>query len=109
MKSYFEERSETYTEINGLLIPNFVMDPQPEGEIDIWGWRRKWHLKEYKKGVYNTVLMNGTLTLHLTDTNEAALDLIDSLVKQTATSEGMTEEIEAARVAPLSLPSTHEG
>ena len=93
MKSYFEERGGTYTEVNGVLLPNVVMDPQPEGEIGIWGWRRKMYLKEHKKGTYNAMLLKGTLTQHLINTNEAALDLMDTLVKQMAAAEGVTEEL----------------
>lgn len=93
MKSYFEERGGTYTKVNGVMLPNLVMDPQPEGEIGIWGWRRKRYLKEHRKGIYNAMLMNGTLTKHLIDTNEMALDLMDTLVKQMAASEGVTEEL----------------
>ena len=93
MKSYFEERGGTYTQIGDVLIPDLVMDPQPEGEIGVWGWRRKRYLKEHRKGVYNAMLLNGTLTQHLIDTTEAALDLMDSLVKQMAKAEGVTEEL----------------
>ena len=91
MKSYFEERGGTYTQIGDVQIPDLVMDPQPEGEIGMWGWRRKLYLKEHKKGMYNAMLLNGTLTQHLIDTNEAAFDLMDSLVKQMAKTEGVTE------------------
>ena len=93
MKSYFEERGGTYTQVGDIQLPDLVMDPQPEGEIGVWGWRRKRYLKEHKKGVYNAMLLNGTLTQHLIDTNEAALDLMDSLVKQMAKAEGVTEEL----------------
>ena len=93
MKSIFEERGGTYTEVGQVLLPNLVLDQQPEGEIGIWGWRRKRYLKEHKKGVYNAMLLKGTLTQHLIDTNEAALDLMDSLVKQMAVAEGVTEEL----------------
>ena len=93
MKSYFEERGGTYIQVGDVLIPDLVMDPQPEGEIGVWGWRRKRYLKEHRKGVYNAMLLNGTLTQHLIDTNEAALDLMDSLVKQMAKAEGVTEEL----------------
>ncbi len=91
MKSYFEEQGGTYTQVGDVLIPDLVMDPQPEGEIGVWGWRRKRYLKEHRKGVYNAMLLNGTLTQHLIDTNEAAFDLMDSLVKQMAKKEGVTE------------------
>ena len=93
MKSYFEERGGTYTQVGGVLIPDLVMGPQPESEIGVWGWRRKRYLKEHKKGEYNAMLLNNTLTQHLIDTNKEALDLMDSLVKQMAKGEGVTEEL----------------
>ena len=80
MKSFFEENGGTYTRVGDFLIPDLVMDPQPEGEIGVWGWRRKRYLKEHKKGVYNAMLLNGTLTQHLIDTNEAAMDMLDTIV-----------------------------
>ena len=39
------------------------------------------------------MLLNNTLTQHLIDTNKEALDLMDSLVKQMAKGEGVTEEL----------------
>ena len=93
MKSYFEEHGGTYAEVNGVLIPNLVMDDQPEGEIGVWGWRRKRFLKDHRKGTYNAMLLKGTLTQHLIDTNEAAMDMMETLVKQMATAEGVTEEL----------------
>lgn len=93
MKSYFEKRGGTYTQVGDVLIPDLVMDPQPEGEIGVWGWRRKRYLQEHKKGVYNAMLLSGTLTQHLIDTNTEALDLMDTLVKQMAKAEGVTEEL----------------
>ena len=93
MKSYFEENGGTFTQVGDYLIPDLVMDPQPEGEIGVWGWRRKRYLKEHRKGTYNAMLLNGTLTRHLIDTNTEALDLMESLVKQMAKAEGVTEEI----------------
>ena len=93
MKSYFEEQGGTYTQVGDVLIPDLVLDEQPEGEIGVWGWRRKRYLKEHRKGVYNAMLLNGSLTQHLIDTNEAALDLMDSLVKQMAKTEGVTEAL----------------
>ena len=93
MKSYFEEHGGTYTQIGEYLLPNLVMDPQPEGEIGVWGWRRKRYLKEHRKGTYNAMLLQGTLTQHLIDTNAAAMDMLESLVKQMATAKGVTEEL----------------
>ena len=93
MKSYFEENGGTYTKVGEYLIPDLVMDPQPEGEIGIWGQRRKRYLKEHRKGTYNAMLLQGILTRHLIDTNTEALGLMDSLVKQMAKAEGVTEAL----------------
>ena len=93
MNSYFEENGGTYTQVGKYLLPNLVMDPQPEGEIGVWGWRRKRYLKEHQKGTYNAMLLKGTLTQHLIDTNTAAIDMLESLVKQMAKTEGVTEAL----------------
>ena len=93
MNSIYEQNGGTYTQAGDYLFPNLVMDPQPEGEIGVWGWRRKMYLKEHRKGTYNALLMKGTLTQHLIDTNEAALDMMETLVKQMASAEGVTEEL----------------
>ena len=93
MKSYFEERGGSYSQIRDYLLPNLVMDDQPEGNIGVWGWRRKMYLKEHRKGTYNAMLMQGMLTQHLIKTNEAAIDLMESLIKQMAAAEGVTEEL----------------
>ena len=83
----------TYTQVGDYLLPNLTLDPQPDGEIGVWGWRRKMYLKERRKVTYNALLMKGTLTQHLIDTNEAALDMMETLVKQMAAAEGVTEEL----------------
>lgn len=93
MKSYFEEYGGTYTQVGQVQIPNLVLDDQPEGDIGIWGWRRKRYLKEHRKGTYNRMLMDGTITRHLIDTNEEAMDMRERLVKQFKKTEGVTEDL----------------
>ena len=83
----------TYRQEGDYLLPNLTLDPQPDGEIGVWGWRRKMYLKKRRKGTYNALLMKGTLTQHLIDTNEAALDMTETLVKQMAAAEGVTEDL----------------
>ena len=67
----------TYTQFGDYLLPDLTLDPQPEGEIGVWGWRRKMHLKERRKGTYNALLMNGTLTLdpQYTDGSRFVVDI----------------------------------
>lgn len=93
MKSFFEENGGSYRKVGEYLVPNLVMDEQPEGEIGIWGWRRKRYLKEHKDWLYYQMLIDGTLTQHLIDTNTAAVEMVDTLAKQMAEAEGATEEL----------------
>ncbi len=83
----------TYTKIGDYLIPNLTMEPQPEGNIGVYGRMRKRFLKEHRKGTYNGMLLKGTLTQPLIETNEAALDMRETLVKQMAKAEGVTEAL----------------
>lgn len=93
MKAYFEENGGTYTQVGDHLIPNLAMGSQPEGEIGVWGWKRKRYLKEHRKGTYNAMLLKNTLTQHLIDTNAVAMGMLESLVKQMAKAEGVTEAL----------------
>ena len=52
MNSIYEQNGGTYTQAGDYLFPNLVMDPQPEGEIGVWGWRCKMYLKEHRKGTF---------------------------------------------------------
>ena len=83
----------TYTKTGDYLIPNLMMDEQPEGDIGVYGRMRKRFLKEHRRGTYNGMLLKGTLTQHLIETNEVAQDMMDKLVKEMATAEGVTEEL----------------
>ena len=83
----------TYMKTGEYLIPNLMMDEQPEGDIGFYGRMRKRFLKEHRRGTYNGMLLKGTLTQHLIETNEVAQDMMDKLVKEMATAEGVTEAI----------------
>ncbi len=83
----------TYTKTGNYLIPNLMMDEQPEGDIGVYGRMRKRFLKEHRRGTYNGMLLKGTLTQHLIETNEVAQDMMDKLVKEMATAEGVTEAL----------------
>ena len=93
MKSQYEQKGGPHSQGREDLLPNLVMDDQPEGEVGVWGRRRKEYLKKRKPGTCNAMLMQGTLTQHLIDTNEAALDMMEALVSKMAFTEGVTEEL----------------
>ena len=93
MKSYFEEQGGTYTQVGDVLIPDLVMDPQPEGQISQYGRMRLEYLKRWKKSLYNDLLLSGKLRQHLLGIDRDAREEFETIVRQMAKAEGVTEEL----------------
>ena len=93
MKSYYEEQGGTYTRVGDFLIPDLVLDEQPEGWIGKYGIMRQEYLKMWKKRLYNDLLLSGKLKQHLVDIDRDAQEEFETIVRQTAKAEGVTEEL----------------
>lgn len=93
MKPYFEEHGGTHTRVGDFLIPDLVLEEQPEGQIGKYGRMRLEYLKKRKKGLYNDLLLSGKLQQHLLDIDRDAREEFESIVRQTAKAEGVTEEL----------------
>ena len=93
MKSFFEENGGTYTRVGDFLIPDLVLEEQPEGQIRKYGRMRLEYLKKWKKSLYNDLLLSGKLQQHLLDIDRDARDKFETIVRQTAKVEGVTEEL----------------
>lgn len=93
MKSFFEENGGTYTRVGDFLIPNVVLEEQPEGQIGKYGRMRLEYLKKWKKSLYNDLLLSGKLQQHLLDIDRDAKEEFETIVRQTAMAEGVNEEL----------------
>ena len=51
----------TYEKCGNYLIPNLIPDPEPEGELRKFGLMRKHYLKEHRGGIYQGMMLSGTL------------------------------------------------
>ncbi len=90
-KSIFEQMGGTYRQVGDYLLPNLSV---PESDpIGIWGQRRRGYLREYRKALYNALLLSGKLDGHLSDTNQQAEDMFSQLVEQMAAQEDITEQL----------------
>ncbi len=83
----------TYEKCGDYLIPNLILDPEPEGELRKFGLMRKHYLKEYKRGIYSGLLLAGELKKHLLMIQEQAEERFDLLVQQMAEREEVTEQL----------------
>ena len=93
MKSFFEENGGTYTRVGDFLIPDLVLEEQPESKIGKYGRMRLEYLKKWKKGLYSDLLLSGKLQQHLLDIDRDAREEFEAIVRQAAKAEGVTEEL----------------
>lgn len=54
-----------YTKVGDYLLPNLTIKNEFKGAINKYGLLRLNYLKEYKKGLYTTLLMKNELENHL--------------------------------------------
>lgn len=54
-----------YTKVGDYLLPNLTIKNQNYGKINKYGYLRLNYLKQHKKGLYTTLLMQDKLTNHL--------------------------------------------
>ena len=97
MNSIFEERGGTYTlGADGMLYPNLILEPQEHRPIGRWGRMHRAYLEAEHPGLYEWLILNGTLDRHLADAEERARAMLERLISQMAQMEGITEGLKAA-------------
>ncbi len=74
-----------YTKVGDYLLPNLTIKNRNYGEINKYGYLRLNYLKEHKKGLYTTLLMQDKLTNHLVSVSNECEDrfkiLMDNYIK----------------------------
>lgn len=74
-----------YVKQRDYLLPNLVIENQNYGEINKYGLLRLNYIKEHKKGLYQSLLMNNKLTNHLLsvskESDERLKTLMDNYIK----------------------------
>lgn len=81
----------TYRKEGDYFIPNIPFSIQPKEQIGKYGRLRLNYLKNFKKGLYTELLIDGTLKQHLLDIDECTNERLHVLIKQFAESENVNE------------------
>lgn len=63
------------------------------GNIGVWGFRHYEFLKQNRQSTIGVMRMNGTLERYLKEVNQEATEMLESLVRQYAITEGVTEAL----------------
>ena len=86
----------TYHKEGDYLIPDLIMDNSCENyNIGKYGRLRLNYIKNYKRGLYTELMINGTLSKHLADIENATNKRIGLIVKQLAKSENVDEALKS--------------
>ena len=96
MKSLYEEFGGTYTLGNdGMLYSDLVIGDKDPRSIGKWGRMHMKYLEAEHPGLYERLILNGTLHRLLADVNERATAMLERLIAQMAAQEGATERLKA--------------
>ena len=63
--------------------------------IGVWGRQHLRYIREYHKGLYNSLFLSGKLNGYLADLNGQAEEMFSRLVKELAEKDGITETLKA--------------
>ncbi len=95
MASFFEQRGGTYTAVDGVQLPDLVLDAPPPGTLGKYGRMRKRYLEQRRDGTFSALVLSGKLTEHLLEVDQTARDQLAALTRQLAADEGVTESLKA--------------
>lgn len=84
----------SYILVGDVYIPNLV-STDTNYKIGYWGRKHKEYIKQYKTAFYTTLLTQCKLNSYLHDVDVRATEMYDTLVKQLAKQEGVTEKLKA--------------
>lgn len=81
----------TYRKEGDYFIPNLSLPIQPKKQIGKYGRLRLNYLKDFNRGLYTELLIDGTLKQHLLDIDESANERVHMLINQFTKSEDLDE------------------
>lgn len=97
MTSILEQLDGTYTEGNdGMIYPNLTLGDREQRPIGRWVRIHRVYLETEHPGLYERLILNGTLDRYLADAEERAQAMLEQLTRRMAMQEGITESLKAA-------------
>lgn len=86
----------TYHKEGDYLIPDLIMENSCENyHIGKYGRLRLNYIKNYKRGLYTELMINGTLSKHLAEIEVTVTSRISLIVKQLAETENVNEDLKS--------------
>ena len=84
-----------YVKVGDYYLPNLAAEPYPKRGLGKYGLLRLRYLKEHRPIVWAEYVMEGKLYAHLLEVEDAAHDLLDSMMPGMSKEAGATEDLKA--------------
>ena len=94
-KTIFEQLGGTYSRQEDYLLPNLNLPDTKEYVIGKYGHMRQRYFKKHRPILYTNLLTSCKLSEHLAEIDEECNERMESLVKDMAKQEGVTEVLKA--------------
>lgn len=88
-----EKTGISYTLVGDYYLPDLALSVEDEQFIGTYGRKHLKYIKEHKKVLYSSLLLQGKLFSHLAALDEQAFEMREQLIKQIAESQGITEQM----------------
>ena len=85
-----------YTMKGDYQFPSLTMPNQPSQPLNKYGRMRAKYLEEQRPILYQTMLLNGTLTSHLQEISETANRRLEQMMQEMSKAANLTEELKAS-------------
>ena len=94
MKEKIIENGIEYVKRGDYYYPN-VEVPKKRYPIGVYGRLHKEFIKEYRKGVYTSLILQGKLDEYIYEIDREAYNMLNDLISKYAEQEGVTEKLKA--------------
>ena len=95
-KYIYDQSNGLWYELQGdYYIPCLVLDEPDAPPIGMWGRRHLSYLREHRPVLHTSLVLSGKLHSYLAEVDNQATEMLDRLVKQMATQQGITEQLKA--------------
>ena len=95
-KYIYDQNNGLWYELQGdYYIPCLVLDETDTQPIGMWGRRHLSYLREHRPVLHTSLVLSGKLHSYLAEVDNRATEMLDRLVMQMATQQGITEQLKA--------------
>ena len=88
-----EKTGISYTLVGDYYLPDLALSVEDEQHIGTYGRKHLKYIKEYRKVLYSSLLLEGKLFSYLAAIDEQAFEMRELLIKQMAKAQGVTEQL----------------